>query len=111
MLKGEARRKMNLTYVLGFVVLRDVVKVFPVSSSPFAKKTTQESSTKSLGGSTRPDDKVAFQNDHSCHSRPGLDRAPRSIASQVLRVGQLLHLRKGQSFPVWQSFMDPSEIR
>ena len=27
-------------YVLGFVVLRDVVKVFPVSSSSFARKTT-----------------------------------------------------------------------
>ena len=25
MLKGEVRRKMNFTYVLGFVVLRDVV--------------------------------------------------------------------------------------
>ena len=31
---------MNFTYVLGFVVLRDVVKVFPVSSSSFARKTT-----------------------------------------------------------------------
>ena len=33
LIKGEVRRKMNFTYVLGFVVLRDVVKVFPVSSS------------------------------------------------------------------------------
>ena len=33
---------MNFTYVLGFVVLRDVVKVFPVSSSSFARKTTGE---------------------------------------------------------------------
>ena len=40
LLKGEVRRKMNFTYVLGFVVLRDVVKVFPVSSSSFARKTT-----------------------------------------------------------------------
>ena len=31
---------MNFTYVLGFVVLRDVVKVFPVSSSLMARKTT-----------------------------------------------------------------------
>ena len=31
---------MNFTYVLGFVVLRDVVKVFPVSSSSFARKKT-----------------------------------------------------------------------
>ena len=40
LLKGEVRRKMNFTYVLGFVVLRDVVKVFPVSSSSFARKKT-----------------------------------------------------------------------
>ena len=39
--KGEVRRKMNFTYVLGFVVLGDVVKVFPVSSSSFARKTTE----------------------------------------------------------------------
>ena len=38
--KGEVRRKMNFTYVLGFLVLRDVVKVFVVSSSSFARKTT-----------------------------------------------------------------------
>ena len=31
---------MNFTYVLGFVVFRDVVKVFPVSSSSFVRKTT-----------------------------------------------------------------------
>ena len=31
---------MNFTYLLGFVVLRDVVKVFPVSSSSFARKTS-----------------------------------------------------------------------
>ena len=28
LIKGEVRRKMNFTYVLGFVVLRGVVKVF-----------------------------------------------------------------------------------
>ena len=39
-LKGEVRRKMNFIYVLGFVVLRVVVKVFPVSSSSFARKKT-----------------------------------------------------------------------
>ena len=32
-LEGEVRRKLSFMYVLGFVVLRDVVKVFPVSSS------------------------------------------------------------------------------
>ena len=36
--KGEVRRKMNFTYVLGFVALRDVVKVFPIISSSFARK-------------------------------------------------------------------------
>ena len=40
LIKGEVRRKMNFTYVLGFVVLRDVVKDFPVNSSSFARKTT-----------------------------------------------------------------------
>ena len=62
-LKGEVRRKMNFTYVLGFVVLRDVVKVFPVSSSSFARKKTylEESSTKSLGGMTRPKDEMGSQ--------------------------------------------------
>ena len=61
--KGEVRRKMNFTYVLGFVVLRDVVKVFPVSSSSFAceKDDREESSTKSLGGMTRPKDEMGSQ--------------------------------------------------
>ena len=48
--KGEVRRKMNFTYVLGFVVLRDVVKVFPVSSSSFARKTTGGNRTRSHSG-------------------------------------------------------------
>ena len=39
-IKGEVQRKMNSMYVLGFVVLRDVVKVAPVSSFSFARKTT-----------------------------------------------------------------------
>ena len=39
-IKGEVGRKMNFIYVLRFVVLRDVVKVFPVSSSSCARKTT-----------------------------------------------------------------------
>ena len=46
-LKGEVRRKMNFTYVLGFVVLRDVVKVFPVSSPSFARKTTRKNRARS----------------------------------------------------------------
>ena len=50
MIKGEVRRKMNFIYVLGFVVLRDVVKVFPVSSSPFARKTTGRNRARSHSG-------------------------------------------------------------
>ena len=48
--KGEVRRKMNFTYVLGFVVLRSVVKVFPVSSSSFARKTTGRNRARSHSG-------------------------------------------------------------
>ena len=41
-------------------MLRDVVKVFPVSSPSFAteKDDREESSTKSLGGMTRPKDEM-----------------------------------------------------
>ena len=50
-LEEEVRRKMNFTYLLVLAVLTDVVKVFPVSSSSFARKTRREEpSTKSLGG-------------------------------------------------------------
>ena len=52
-LKGDVRRKMNFTYVLGFVVLRDVVKVFPVSSSSFARKTTRRNRAQSHSGAWR----------------------------------------------------------
>ena len=56
------RRKVNFIYVLGFVVLRDVVKVLPVSSSSFARKDDREEpSTKSLGGMTRPKDEMGSQ--------------------------------------------------
>ena len=48
--KGEVRRKMNFTCVFGFVVLRDVVKVFPVSSSSFARKTTGRNRARSHSG-------------------------------------------------------------
>ena len=41
---------MNFTYVLGFVVLRYVVKVFPVSSSAFARKTTGGNRARSHSG-------------------------------------------------------------
>ena len=48
--KGEVRRKMNFTYVLGFVVLRDVVKVFLVSSPSFARKMTGRNRARSHSG-------------------------------------------------------------
>ena len=48
--KGEVRRKMNFTYVLGFVVSRDVVKVFQVRSPSFARKTTGRNRARSHSG-------------------------------------------------------------
>ena len=48
--KREVRRKMNFTYALGFVVLRDMVEVFPVSSSSFARKTTGRNRARSHSG-------------------------------------------------------------
>ena len=44
---------MNFTYVLGFVVLRDVVKVFPASSCSFARKTTGRNQARSHSGAWR----------------------------------------------------------
>ena len=41
---------MNFTYVLGFVVVRDVIKVFPVSSSLFVRKTTGRNQARSHSG-------------------------------------------------------------
>ena len=52
-LKWEVRRKMNFTYVLEFVVLRDVVKVFPASSCSFARKTTGRNRARSHSGAWR----------------------------------------------------------
>ena len=37
-------------YVLGFVVVRDVVKVFPVSSSSFVRKSTGRNQARSQSG-------------------------------------------------------------
>ena len=59
--KGEVRRKMNFTYVLGFVVLRGVVKVFPVSSSSFVRKKTGRNRARSHSGMTRPQDEMGSQ--------------------------------------------------
>ena len=44
---------MNFTYLLGFVVLRDLVKVFPVSSSSFTRKTTGRNRGRSHSGAWR----------------------------------------------------------
>ena len=49
-LKGKFGGKMNFTYVLGFVVLRDVVKVFPVSSSSFSRKTIRRNRARNHSG-------------------------------------------------------------
>ena len=49
-IKGEVRRKMNITYELGFVVLRDVAKVFLVSSTSFARKPTGRNRVRSHSG-------------------------------------------------------------
>ena len=51
--KGEVRRKMNFICVLGFVVLRDVAKVFPVSSPSFVRKTTRKNRARSHSGARR----------------------------------------------------------
>ena len=53
---------MNFKYVLGFVVLRDVIKSLSCQFSfVYEKDNPKESSIKSLGGMTRPDDKVGSQ--------------------------------------------------
>ena len=44
---------MNFTCVLGFVVLRDVVKIFPVSSCSFVRKTTGRNRAWSHSGAWR----------------------------------------------------------
>ena len=49
--KGEVRRKMNFIYAcVRFVVLKDVVKVFPVNSPSFARKTTGRNRARSHSG-------------------------------------------------------------
>ena len=55
MLKGKFGGKcINISqiifYAFGFVVLRDVVKVVPVSSSSFARKTTGRNGARSHSG-------------------------------------------------------------
>ena len=45
---------MNSTYVLGFVMLRGVVKIFLISSSSFARKTTGRNRARSHSGHDAP---------------------------------------------------------
>ena len=51
-LKGKFGGKC-ISHVLGFVVLRDVVKVFPVSSPSFARKITRKNRARSHSGARR----------------------------------------------------------
>ena len=60
-LKGKFGGKWT-SHVSGLVVLRNVVKVFPVSSSSFARKTTGRNRSRShLGALTRPKDEMGSQ--------------------------------------------------
>ena len=52
-LNGEVRTKVIFTYVLGFVVFRDVLKVYPVSFSLFSRKTTRRNRARSHTGAWR----------------------------------------------------------
>ena len=55
---------MNFTYVLEFVVLRGVAKIFPASPSSFARKTTGRNRARSHSGAssvTRPKDEMGSQ--------------------------------------------------
>ena len=109
--KGEVRRKWNFTYVLGFVVLRDVVKVFPVSSSSFARKTSGRNRARSHSGAWRGL-KTKWDLKLSCPIPTYL------IRYLSIVVGTATPKLKLDAFRLWklrnlnfQSFSDPSEIR
>ena len=110
-LKGEVRRKMNFTFVLGFVVLRDVVNVFSVSSPAFARKTTRKKRARSHSRArrdlmTKSDLKlVAWLLPVLAWSWPdvAIDRESSLAYRSVAALAQ-----KDDPF---QSFTDPSEIR
>ena len=102
---------MNFTYVLGFVVLRDVVKVFPVSSSSFVRKTTGRNRARSHSGAWRGL-KTKWDLKLSLPSPTYL------IRYQFIEVGTTTLKLKPDAFQLWrlrslnfQSFSDPSEIR
>ena len=102
---------MNFTYVIGFVVLRGVVKVFPVSSSSFARKATGRNRARSHSGAwrglkTKWDLKLP------------LPSPTYLIRYLFIEVGTTTSKLKLDAFQFWQlrslnfqSFSDPSEIR
>ena len=110
-IKGEVRRKMNFTYVLGFVVLRDVAKVFQVRSPSFARKTTGRNRARSHSGAwhglkTKWDLKLS------------LSSPTYLIRYLFILVGTTTPKLKLDAFKLWQlrslnfqSFSDPSGIR
>ena len=108
LLKGEVRRKMNFTYVSGFVVLRDVVKVFPVCSSLFTTKTTGGNRARSHSGAWR-----------GLKTKWDLKLSPTYFIRYLfIEVGTTSPKLKLDAFQLWQlrslnfqSFSDPSEIR
>ena len=107
----EVRRKMNFTYVLGFVVLRDVVKVFLVSSSSFARKTTGKNRARSHSGAWRGL-KTKWDLKLSLPSPTYL------IRYLFIQDGTTTAKLKLDAFQLWQlrslnfqSFSDPGEIR
>ena len=102
---------MNFTYVLGFVVLRDVVKVFPVSSSSFARKATGRNRARSHSGAWRGL-KTKWDLKLSLPSPTYL------IRYLFILVGTTTPKLKLDGFRLWQLrslnfqwFSDPSEIR
>ena len=110
-IKGEVRRKMNFTYVLGFVVVRDVVKVFLVSSSSFERKTTGRNQARSHSGAWR-----------GLKTKWDLKLSPPNptylIRYLFIEVETTTAKLKLDAFLLWQlrslnfqSFSDPSEIR
>ena len=102
---------MNFTYVLGFVLLRDVVKVFPVSSSSFLRKTIGRNLVRSHSGAWRGL-KTKWDLKLSLRSPTYLNRY------LFIWVGTTTSKLKLDAFQLWQlrslnfqSFSDPSEIR
>ena len=101
---------MIFIYVLGFVVFRDVVKVFPVRSPSFARKTTGRNRARSLSGAWRGQ-KTKWDLKLSLPSQTYL------IRYLFIEVGTTTPKLKLDAFLLWQlrslnspSFSDPSGI-